>query len=363
VEELRRLIDAFGLMENKEKYVASTHEVAVVGVLFNSKTMTVGITEEKKASTLLLLRQAVSGKTITVGDLRVLGGKLNFLAAVVPFGRSYCSFVWRLAGDASGSAFKTKNVTGNLRCAVQWWIEVLQGKRFTVASMLLGTPGSPLYVVSGVSSDACNWGFGGVSETHRWWIRGQWWESELVPDAQINIRECFGALMMVAAMAQAGVLSGTILVFQTDNECTMWGVNKGHSKKHVLNFLVHAFNVLQERYRFVIVMKHLAGVLNIKSDGLSRNVSLASLKLLPVHGWSEIVVPSAVRQLLKLALDNMQHSHVLALTPSATQPCATLETFVVRGMRTPTAVETARSIPWVAFRDTLALTTVESVSV
>ena len=47
--------------------------------------------------------------------------------------------------------------------------------------------------MSGVSSDACNWGFGGVSETHRWWIRGQWWESELVPDAQINIsRKCLG---------------------------------------------------------------------------------------------------------------------------------------------------------------------------
>ena len=88
VEELRRLIKAFGLIENVEKFVDSTHEVAVVGVLFNSETMTVGITEEKKASTLLLLRQAVSGSSITVEELRVLGGKLNFLAAVVPFGRS-----------------------------------------------------------------------------------------------------------------------------------------------------------------------------------------------------------------------------------------------------------------------------------
>jgi hypothetical protein len=363
VEELRRLIDEFGLLENKEKYVASTHEVAVVGVLFNSKTMTVGITEEKKASTLLLLRQAVSSKTITVEDLRVLGGKLNFLAAVVPFGRSYCSFVWRLAGDANGSGFKRKNVTNNLRWAVQWWIEVLEGKRFTVANMLLGTPESPLYVVSAVSSDACHWGFGGVSETHRWWIRGQWWESELVPEAQINIRECFGALMMVAAIAQTGVLNGTVLVFQTDNECTMWAVNKGHSKKHVLNFLAHAFNVLQERYRFVIVMKHLAGVLNVKSDGLSRNVDLQTLKLSTADGWTEILVPSTVRGLLLLALDNMQHSHVLAPLGNPTRPCDTMETFVCRGMRTPTTVETARSIPWVAFRDTLALTTGSSVPV
>jgi hypothetical protein len=37
-----------------------------------------GITEEQKASTLLLMRQAVSGRSITVEELRVLDGKLNF---------------------------------------------------------------------------------------------------------------------------------------------------------------------------------------------------------------------------------------------------------------------------------------------
>jgi hypothetical protein len=244
---------------------------------------------------------------------------------------------------------------------VQWWIDVLEGRRFTVANMLLGTPEAPLMIVSGVSSDACKWGFGGVSETHRWWIRGQWWPSEVVDAAQINVRECFGALMMVAAMAQTGVLNGTILVFETDNECTMWGVNKGHSKKHVLNFLVHAFNVLQERYRFVIVMKHLAGVLNVKSDGLSRNVDLETLKLSSADGWSEISIPTAVRQLLSFALENTQHGHVLEFCQNQrTLQFVTLEDFVAQGTTTPTAMESRVPIPWVAFRDTLALTTTGS---
>ena len=215
-------------------------------------------------------------------------------------------------------------------------------------------------IISGVSSDACDWGFGGVSETHRWWIRGQWWLSEVVDAAQINVRECFGALMMVAAMAQTGVLNGTILVFETDNECTMWGVNKGHSKKHVLNFLVHAFNVLQERYRFVIVMKHLAGVLNVKSDGISRNVDPLSLGLSTAAGWTELPIPTSVRQLLLSALENTLHEHVLEFCPSQrTQRYVTLEDFVAEGMTTPTATERSAPIPWVAFRDTLALTTTE----
>ena len=141
-------------------------------------------------------------------------------------------------------------------------------------------------------------------------------------------------------------------------------MNKGHSKKHVLNFLVHAFNVLQERYRFVIVMKHLAGVLNVKSDGISRNVDLASLGLSTANGWREIPIPTAVRQLLCIALENMQHEHVLAFCPSRrTRQFVTLESFVRDGMRTPTAVESAVPMPWVAFRDTLALTTAVSGTV
>ena len=364
VDELRRLVKAFGLIENVDKYVASTNEVAVVGVLFNTDTMTVSITAEKKASTLLLLRRAVSCKDVSVGDLRVLGGKLNFLAAVVPFGRSFCSFVWRLAGGAHVPAHKRRAVTRNLHWAVQWWIEVLEGKRFTVANMLLGTPEAPLFIVSAVSSDACDRGFGGVSRTHRKFMRGLWWASEVVDAAQINVRECFGALMMVAALAHAGFLNGVILVFEVDNECTMWGVNKGHSKKHVLNFLVHAFNVIQERYRFVIVMKHLAGVLNVNSDGLSRGVEPLTLGLSTANGWSEILIPTVVRQLLSIALENMQHEHVLGFCQNPrTRLFVTLEDFVASGTRTPTATERAVPIPWVAFRDTLALTTTESAAV
>ena len=170
--------------------------------------------------------------------------------------------------------------------------------------------------------------------------------------------------MMVAALAEAGFLNGVILVFEVDNECTMWGVNKGHSKKHVLNFLVHAFNVIQERYRFVIVMKHLAGVLNVNSDGLSRGVDPSSLGLSTANGWHRLPIPTVVRQLLLIALDNMQHEHVLGFcSDPRTRHFVTLESFVTGGMRTPTATESAVPIPWVAFRDTLALTTTESAAV
>ena len=356
VTELRRLFADFGLIENIERYVAPTHEVAVVGVWFNTETMQVGITDEKRAATLLLLRSAVSKDKVSVEDLRELGGKLTFLSAVVPLGRCYSAFVWRLAGSSRAPGNIKKNVTRNLQEAVAWWIDVLEKRRFTIADMLLGTPSAPLYIISAVTSDACDWGFGGVSETHRYWIQGQWLIEELVKDATINIRECFGVLLMVAALAQTGILSGTILVFQTDNECTMWSVNKGHSKKHVLNFIVTAFAVLQERYRFLIVMKHIPGVLNVKSDGISRNADLCSLGLGPDSRWTRLETPTSVRRLLLLALELQQQRHVLTFPIDRTREWVTLRDFVLDGMTTPCGGIESLSMPWVAYRDTLVLT-------
>ena len=342
--------------------MAPTHAVAVVGVWFNTETMEIGIAEEKRTATLRLLQAVVSGTTVTVDQLRELGGKLNFLSSVVPLGRTYASFVWRLAGNSHAPGRVKKVVNRNLREAVHWWIDVLENRRFSIADMMLGTPSSPLFVISAVRSDAADWGFGGVSETHRWWIQGQWMIQELVPEAPINIRECFGALLMVIAMAQTGVLSGTILVFETDNECTMWGVNKGHSKKHVLNFLVTVFAVVQERYRFLIVMKHIPGVLNTRSDGISRNANLCSLGLGPGSRWKRLEIPTKARRLLCIALEQLQSRHVLTFCPDHPQEWVTLENFVVDGMSTPHARDWRLPMPWVAYRDTLALTTTASSS-
>ena len=105
--------------------MAPTHAVAVVGVWFNTETMEIGIAEEKRTATLRLLQAAVSGTTVTVDQLRELGGKLNFLSSVVPLGRTYASFVWRLAGSSHAPGRVKKVVNRNLREAVHWWIDVL----------------------------------------------------------------------------------------------------------------------------------------------------------------------------------------------------------------------------------------------
>jgi hypothetical protein len=364
VEVLQSLILEFGLVENVTKFVPPTQQLAIVGVQFDLEAFTVGIAPEKRVKTLLRLAALVKGPKTTVGQLREIAGKLAFLSAVVPFARCYTAFFWAAAGGALRPAHELVTVNKNIRSAVQWWRGVLNGERFTVTDLLLGTLEKPLSITSAVTSDASKYGFAGVDMVHKFWMQDVWRAGEVVDRAQINIRECFGTLCWVAALAETGVLSGTVVVFETDNECSVWGINKGHSNTHVLNFLVAAVHVLQERYRFLLVMKHIPGVLNVLSDRLSRNVDPSSLKLSPSTGWRRLPIPSSVRRLLSCALTSFSSGHVLDVRSDGPAPVWTsLWNSVLESMRPPSAMESSHSIPWIPYLDcSSAPTTTEPIS-
>ena len=132
-------------------------------------------------------------------------------------------------------------------------------------------------------------------------------------------------------------------------------MNKGHSKKPVLNTLVAAFHVLQERYRFLLVMRHIPGVKNVLSDRLSRMDSPASLGLLTSLGWSELVTPGPRRALLLLAVSNSSKGHVLAWNSESDATHLTyLDDFVLSGMKSMSTTASHLSIPWIPYRDCVA---------
>ena len=166
VETLKSLIKEFGLMENDAKFVPPTQQLAVVGVQFDLAAFTVGIAPEKRAKTLMRLASLVKGSKTTVGQLRELAGKLAFLSAVVPFARCYTAFFWAEAGDAMRPSHEIVTVNKNISSAAQWWREVLNGERFTVTDLLLGTVEKPLSITSAITSDASKLGFAGVDMIH-----------------------------------------------------------------------------------------------------------------------------------------------------------------------------------------------------
>ena len=87
-------------------------------------------------------------------------------------------------------------------------------------------------------------------------------------------------------------------------------------------------------------------------------MDLCSLGLGPDSHWRRLEIPTPVRSLLCIALSQRQQRHVLTCCPDRAQPWVTLEDFVSRALTTPSDTVQSLDIPWVAYRDTLALTPV-----
>ena len=356
---LRQYITDFGLTENADKFVAPTTRLAIVGVWFDLETMVVGVTAEKSAALACLLRQVADTDAVTVELLRKLGGKLSFLCPITPFGRCYTAPFWRMAGDANSPGHHHRRVTLPLRRAAHWWMEALLGTRFHVTDMLLGiSPESPLTVTSAVTSDASDWGFGGVSETHKLFVVGRWTQQE-VEAWRINIRECAGILMVVAALAAR--FTGTVVVFESDNECAVWAVNKGYSRHPMLRIIVAALYAVQELFRFLVVCKHIPGVKNVISDKLSRGQLPAASLPQEGRGWSELPIPLSVRQLPGPGPYKSQQVHGLAATVGELLDLESRisSDSVVHDMKPLSQLVSHHRIPWLPYRDTVVDSTLE----
>ena len=65
--------------------------MSFIGVLFNSETMTIGMTEPRLKELNLLLRSWLDRENATLRDIQSLIGKLNFVASYVQPGRFFIS--------------------------------------------------------------------------------------------------------------------------------------------------------------------------------------------------------------------------------------------------------------------------------
>ena len=57
---------------------------------------------------------------------------------------------------------------------------MLNGERFTVTDLRLGTVEKPLSITSAITSDASKLGFAGVDMIHKFWMQDAWKSGEVV---------------------------------------------------------------------------------------------------------------------------------------------------------------------------------------
>ena len=303
IVELRDIFRQFGLQENIDKFIAPTVVLPVLGVVLDFVQRRAWVTDERRD----ILRSEITGiidagRKVTLASLQRLSGRLTFVSAVIPWGRCHTAALWAVLSDHTNQPARHHvTVNAELRSALRWWHDVLGGQRLVVDTIDVGvSPARPLHVVVGIRTDASLHGFGGVSLAHRLFVRGTWDETERV-GWSINPRECIVPLFLLAALASEGLLGGCVVVTQIDNSCSVCAITKQHSRSCALRVIVRALALLQERFRFVVIPRHIPGCANGESDGLSRSVDPSHCLPNAGSGWRELRIPPSVRQVGQLA--------------------------------------------------------------
>ena len=313
VTALRGHMRALGLVEAEDKYVDVCQGLAILGVWFDLHRCKAWVTPERSKRIqhdIGTFLTASNGKA-TLQQFQQLSGKLMHISAVVPHGVSYVAPFWdALAGSQHLRPHHRVHITSECRAALVWWQRTLATTTaITASSYDVGLrPSAPLTFVVGIRTDASGAGYGGVALSQQLYIVGKWELAESAEHAHtarhtwsVNVAELATIVFMLAALATRGVLSGNVVVLQTDSLCSVCALTRYHSVSPVLRFLVRACVWIQQTYRFLLVPRHIGTTANTESDGLSRGAPPSDcLPGYPAR-WLEIQIPPAARALGRFA--------------------------------------------------------------
>lgn len=223
------LLKQLGIEESFEKACYRSEIMVVLGIRFNTVTMTLSLTEEKMMEIVSELKKWKAKNDCSLKQMQSLVGKLNFAASVVRSGRVYMA---RLINTLRKNA-QTRNgrieLSKDILNDIQWWSEYIrQQNGIPMTSLMVNknweAPGSIW------SSDSSSTSLGGWSEK-----TSQFFHFTLGRDhsaLDINSLECLALLLCLKKWAEQ--CRGKKVLVYCDNKTTVAVVNSGAAKSKFL---------------------------------------------------------------------------------------------------------------------------------
>ena len=132
-QELRNILDFCGLEESVEKACPPATRMLFIGVLFDTETLTLLVTQERFEEIKLLENDWLKFETPTLKQLQSLIGKLNFVAQCVKPSRILISRLLNWLREIQNSA-KADVIPEEIRKDLKWWYIFLP--RFNGVAMM-----------------------------------------------------------------------------------------------------------------------------------------------------------------------------------------------------------------------------------
>ena len=262
LETVRGVVRESGAEESEEKTVLPTCVMIFLGILFNTISLTLEISQDRLDETKELIEVWLARTHVTRKDVETMVGKLGFIATCVRPGRLFVSRLLEfMRGMPQVGKFK---VTEEFRKDLLWWKEFLPQYN-GISMMALENWSLPDEIVA---TDACLKGCGG------WYCeQGEFFHTEfpdyiLRKDLSINALELL--TIVVAAKIWGRHWKGKRIVVHCDNEVSVSVMDTGRSHSAFLQSCLRELEFAAVRWEFEIRGNHIPGIENRIPDALSR---------------------------------------------------------------------------------------------
>ena len=241
------------------KVVSPSQSIVFLGVLIDSRSMTLQLPQEKVASLKSLLHSFKARTRASRRQLESLAGKLVYCCQLVRGGRIYLQRVFDTIRALKSRHHKVL-LSEEFHKDIEWWLQYLDC--FNCVSII--SPDKPTYEVC---TDASPTG-AGLATTNDWLYLN--WERDLphVKNAHINVKE---TIAVVAAVYRWGPMwAGGHVTVYTDNITTRAAINKGRCVNHIAMDYIRQLFWITEFFNITITCIHIPGKQNVHADAISR---------------------------------------------------------------------------------------------
>ena len=253
------LVEA-GLVEASDKACPSACVVVCLGIVFNTRELSLTITPDRLSEVLGILADWEGRMSASRLDLQVLLGKLHFVACCVRPGRVFVSRLLNFLRETPPVG--KVSIPAEAQKDVAWWLKFMP--LYNGVSMI---PWEEWSVPDSVmSSDACLVGCGA-------WVEGQYFHAQF-PDFILAHRPSINSLellaIVVAIKLWGASWKGKRIRILCDNMVSVQVLNSGAARDEFLQDCLREICFFLALYEVELRAQHIAGIENRVADLCSR---------------------------------------------------------------------------------------------
>ena len=249
-----------GTEESSDKACSPCTQMVHLGILFNTVTLTMEVTERRVEETLEEVDLWCGKTEASIKEVQSLVGKLQFLCKCVRQGRVFVSRVLNFLRELHGGGSPV--IPETVRRDLTWFRLFLQD--YNGVSMIPQMDRAPCDTL--LASDACLVGFGAVCGEE--FCKGGF--PPFISGQQLHISALEMLALIVAVKVWKGKFRGLRVGVKCDNEATVIVINSGKSRDPFMQACLRELCFVCAKGEFEVWAEHIAGVNNRLPDLLSR---------------------------------------------------------------------------------------------